>query len=81
MDSEYIEARNQTHWRTRYSSDSRPLDSPIADATDIAIKTVATFLKDNAQSELTNVVFCTFSADDMAVYEDRLPHFIPDDAQ
>lgn len=59
-----------------FSDPSLSPRSPIEDATDIAIKTTAQFLQDNAPGELSDVVFCTFSASDMAVYEERIPHFI-----
>ncbi|CAO1629480.1 unnamed protein product [Sympodiomycopsis kandeliae] len=48
---------------------------PIDDATDIAISTVAKFLQDT-KSDLSHVVFCTFSEDDMQVYEKHIPEHI-----
>lgn len=45
------------------------LRSPIRDATKIALRTVADFLSANTSS-IDRVIFCTFSPEDMAVYED-----------
>ncbi|PWN43438.1 A1pp-domain-containing protein [Ceraceosorus guamensis] len=49
---------------------------PVEEATHIALSTVASYLNDSDDSQLQNVVFCTFSAEDYDVYLRLAPeHF------
>lgn len=51
---------------------------PMADATDVAIDSVAGFLESTPESKLEKVIFCTFSDDDHQFYLDRLSVFFAD---